>query len=159
MKIFFIINVPSNIPWSLKMFPVMYVTIFPRKTMKIHVFSYQSATVGLPIVNQPYHAHDRALHCDARRPVNFKVMVLCGYWLPEALLEICHRHGDSLASCSFPGYNSWSNGLQLGLEPPSNINFMLGFMTCSPEPDHVLQNHAKPPSKTHKNPHKILIDK
>ena len=30
----FIRNVPNNIPWSLKMFPVMCVTIFPRKTVK-----------------------------------------------------------------------------------------------------------------------------
>ena len=35
----------------------------PEKTSKISMFSYQSATVGLSIVNQPYHAHDRALHC------------------------------------------------------------------------------------------------
>ena len=34
MKIFFIRNVPNNIPWSLKVFPMMPVTIFPRKTMK-----------------------------------------------------------------------------------------------------------------------------
>ena len=27
-------NVPNNIPWSLKMLPVMHATIFPRKTMK-----------------------------------------------------------------------------------------------------------------------------
>ena len=38
MKIFFIRNVPNNIPWSLKMFPVMSVTIFPRKTVKKHDF-------------------------------------------------------------------------------------------------------------------------
>ncbi len=34
MKIFFIRNVPNNIPWSLKMLPVMPATIFPRKTIK-----------------------------------------------------------------------------------------------------------------------------
>ena len=34
MKIFFIRNVPNNIPWPLKVLPVMPVTIFPRKTMK-----------------------------------------------------------------------------------------------------------------------------
>ena len=33
------------------------------KPLKNQVFSHQSATVGLSIVNQPYHAHDRALHC------------------------------------------------------------------------------------------------
>ena len=38
MKIFFIRNVPNKIPWSLKVFPVMHVTIFPRKTMKISCF-------------------------------------------------------------------------------------------------------------------------
>ena len=38
MKIFFIRNVPSNIPWSLKVFPVMPVMIFPRKTMKNSCF-------------------------------------------------------------------------------------------------------------------------
>ena len=38
MKIFFIRNVPNNIPWSLKVFPVMPVTIFPRKTMKKSCF-------------------------------------------------------------------------------------------------------------------------
>ena len=35
MKIFFIRNVPNNIPWSLKVFSAMPVTIFPRKTMNI----------------------------------------------------------------------------------------------------------------------------
>ena len=33
MKIFFIRNVPNNIPLSLKVFPVMPLAIFPRKTM------------------------------------------------------------------------------------------------------------------------------
>ena len=65
------------------------------------MFSYQSATVGLSIVNQSYHAHDRALHWGARRPVDFKVMVLCGYWLPEALLEICACRGYLLACAMF----------------------------------------------------------
>ena len=37
-KIFFIRNVPNNIPWSLKVFPVMPVTIFPRKTAKNQCF-------------------------------------------------------------------------------------------------------------------------
>ena len=36
------------------------------KPSTFHVFSLQSATVGLSIVNQPYHAHDRALHFGAR---------------------------------------------------------------------------------------------
>ena len=49
------------------------------KPQKFHAFSHRSATVGLSIVNQSYHAHGRALHCAARRLVNFKVMVLCGY--------------------------------------------------------------------------------
>ena len=34
MKIFFIRNVKNNIPWPLKVLPVMPVTIFPRKIMK-----------------------------------------------------------------------------------------------------------------------------
>ena len=34
MKIFFIRNVENNIPWPLKVLPVMPVTIFPRKIMK-----------------------------------------------------------------------------------------------------------------------------
>ena len=38
MKIFFIRNVPNNIPYSLKVFPVTPATIFPRKTMKISCF-------------------------------------------------------------------------------------------------------------------------
>ena len=38
MKIFFIRNVPSNIPWSLKVFPVMPVTLVPRKNIKISCF-------------------------------------------------------------------------------------------------------------------------
>ena len=37
-----------------------------EKPQKIRHFSYQSATVGLPIVNQSYHAHGRALHCGAQ---------------------------------------------------------------------------------------------
>ena len=78
MKIFFIRNVPNEIPWSLKVFPVMPVTILPRKTMKIYAFSYQAAAVGLSLENWSYHAHDRTLHYCALRPVNFKVMVLYG---------------------------------------------------------------------------------
>ena len=38
MKIFSIRNAPNNIPWSLKVFPVMSVTIFPRKTIKNSCF-------------------------------------------------------------------------------------------------------------------------
>ena len=38
MKIFFVRNVPNNIPWLLKVFPMMPVTIFPRKTMKNSCF-------------------------------------------------------------------------------------------------------------------------
>ena len=38
MKIFFIRNVPNNIPWSLKVFSGMPVTIFPRKPMKKSFF-------------------------------------------------------------------------------------------------------------------------
>ena len=38
MKIFFVRNVPDNIPWPLKVFPVMPVVIFPRKIMKISCF-------------------------------------------------------------------------------------------------------------------------
>ena len=34
MKIFFIRNAPNTIPLSLKVFPVMTVMVFPRKTMK-----------------------------------------------------------------------------------------------------------------------------
>ena len=49
-----------------------------KKPSKIRCFYYQSATVGLHIVNQSYDAHGRALYCGARRLVNFKVMVLCG---------------------------------------------------------------------------------
>ena len=36
-----------------------------EKPPKIRRFSYQSATVGLPIVNQSYHADGRALHYGA----------------------------------------------------------------------------------------------
>ena len=50
MKIFFIRNVPNNIPWSLKVFPVMSVTMFPRKPIKNHVFTCLMITVGIPIV-------------------------------------------------------------------------------------------------------------
>ena len=87
MKIFFIRNAPNTIPLSLKVFLVMTVMVFPRKTMNFHAFSHLTATVGLPIVNQSYHAHGRALLCGAGRPVNFQVMVLCGYWELEAVLR------------------------------------------------------------------------
>ena len=60
-------------------FPVMAVTIFPRKTMKNHAFSYQSATVGLFIVNQPYHAHARALHCVTRLVTALRRLYLCEF--------------------------------------------------------------------------------
>ena len=65
---------------------------------KIRRFSYQSATVGLPIVNQSYHAHGRALYCGVRRLVNFKVMVLCGYWELEAVLQMGERRRYALSS-------------------------------------------------------------
>ena len=38
MKIFFIRNVPNNIPWPLKVFSVMPVMMFPLKTIKISCF-------------------------------------------------------------------------------------------------------------------------
>ena len=50
MKIFFMRNVPNNIPWSLKVFPVMFQTVFPPKTIKISCFSCLLTTVGIPIV-------------------------------------------------------------------------------------------------------------
>ena len=48
----------------------------PENPPKFRRFSHQSATVGFSIVNHACRAHDRTLHCGARRPVNFKVMVL-----------------------------------------------------------------------------------
>ena len=65
----------------------------PEKPPKFRCFSHQAATVGLSIVNQSYHAHDRALHCGARRPVKLKQTVLQGYWELEALLQdsACRR--------------------------------------------------------------------
>ena len=87
MKIFFIRNVLNNIPWSLKVFPVMPVTIFPRKTMKIHAFSYQSAAVGLSIVNQSYHAHDRTLHYGAGRAAVLSRLVLEGFCELEGAVQ------------------------------------------------------------------------
>ena len=38
-----------------------------EKPPKIRRFSYQSATVGLPIVNQSYHADGRALWVTKKR--------------------------------------------------------------------------------------------
>ena len=49
--------------------------ISSKKHDFFHAFSYLTGTVGLPIVNHPYHVHDRTLHCGARRPVNFEVTV------------------------------------------------------------------------------------
>ena len=46
MKIFFIRNVPNKIPWALKVFPVMPMMIFPRKTMKISCFFLQVCHCG-----------------------------------------------------------------------------------------------------------------
>ena len=38
MKIFFMTNAPNNIPWPPKVSPVMFETIFPRKTMNFSCF-------------------------------------------------------------------------------------------------------------------------
>ena len=54
---------------------------------KTRYFSHQSATVGLPIGNHANRSHGRTLHCNDRRPFNFQVMVLCGYWELEAVLR------------------------------------------------------------------------
>ena len=51
MKVFFMRNVPNNIPWSLGVFAVTFEKIFPRKTMNFHAFSCYLATVGISIVN------------------------------------------------------------------------------------------------------------
>ena len=51
MKIFFMRNVPNNIPWSLKVCPVTSETLFPRKTMNFSCFSCFLTTVGISIVN------------------------------------------------------------------------------------------------------------
>ena len=50
-----------------------------KKPSKFHVFSHQSATVGLSIVNQAYHAHDRALHCGTRRAAALRRLYLCEF--------------------------------------------------------------------------------
>ena len=50
------------------------------------MFSYQSATVGLStgLVNQPYYAHDRALHCGARQLVKSRFTDLKKYNLQNS---------------------------------------------------------------------------
>ena len=47
---------------------------------KIRRFSYQLATVGLPIVNEAYHAHDQALHFGAPDAADFDWTVLQGFY-------------------------------------------------------------------------------
>ena len=63
-----------------------------KKPSKFHVFSHQSATVGLSIVNQPYHAHDRALHCGTRLVAVLPRIYLCEFLELEAQLRICCCH-------------------------------------------------------------------
>ena len=63
MKIFFIRNVPNNIPWSLKMFPVMYVTIFPRKPMKNSCF--------FMYVDYCRASHSKCMHCSSFAPTQW----------------------------------------------------------------------------------------
>ena len=63
MKIFFIRNVPNNIPWSLKMFPVMYVTIFPRKTMKNSCF--------FMYVDYCRASYSKCMHCSSFAPTQW----------------------------------------------------------------------------------------
>ena len=63
MKIFFIRNVPNNIPWSLKMFPVMPATIFPRKTMKNSRFFLY--------VDYCRASHSKCMHCGSFAPTQW----------------------------------------------------------------------------------------
>ena len=77
MKIFFIRNVPNNIPWSLKMFPVMYVTIFPRKTMKKSCFFMYADYCRA--------SHSKCMHCSSIAPTQWD------HFLGEAAPETCSQ--------------------------------------------------------------------
>ena len=63
MKIFFIRNVPNNLPWSLEMFPVMPVTIFPRKTMKKSCFFMYADYCRA--------SHSNCMHCSSFAPTQW----------------------------------------------------------------------------------------
>ena len=100
MKIFFIRNVPNNIPRSLNVFSVTPVTMFPLKNHQNFMLFLTSLPLWDSLVNQPYHAHNRALHCGARQLANCIVMVLCAYWEPIAPSQ--HRSIVNRPYSSFP---------------------------------------------------------
>ena len=92
MKIFFIRNAPNTIPLSLKVFRWWLWWYFLEKQWIFHAFSHLTATVGFPIVNQPYHARGRALHCGTRLVAVLQRLYLCEFLELEAQLRICCWH-------------------------------------------------------------------
>ena len=78
-----------------------------EKPLKNRRFSYQSVTVGLPIVNQSYYADGRALHYGARHVAVLSRLYLEGFWELEGAVEY-----EQCCPCILQAYLSAWNGFQ-----------------------------------------------
>ena len=91
-----------------------------EKPPKNRRFSYRSATVGLPIVNQSYRAHGRALHCGAQAarqlPSDGSLRLLgvgsCAsrFMIPYPNTTISEK--KQLPRCIWRGYSSLFSGVK-----------------------------------------------
>ena len=78
-----------------------------EKPPKIRRFSYQSATVGLPIVNQSCHVDDWSLQCGTRLVAVLSRLYLEGFWELEGAVET-----EQCCPCILQAYQSAWNGFQ-----------------------------------------------
>jgi hypothetical protein len=73
-----------------------------KKPLSFRCFSHQSGTVGLPIVNESYHAHDRALRFGSRCAAVLRRLYLCEFLELELELRDSECRGCLLPSCVIP---------------------------------------------------------
>ena len=108
-----------------------------EKPPKIRRFSYQSATVGLPIVNRSYYADGRALHYGAGHVAVRSRRYLEGFWELEGAVEYAQ-----CCPCILQAYQSAWNGFQYAprFSAPRKcwkLSFFKESGTHLPEPHHM----------------------
>ena len=108
-----------------------------RKPLKFRCFSHQSGTVGLPIVNEAYHAHDRALHFGTRCAAVLRQLYLCEFLELELHIRDSTCRRCLLTACAI----SAMRRQRARSNPPRPREIfesdMLQPVTCLREPDHI----------------------
>ena len=108
-----------------------------RKPLNFRCFSHQSGTVGLPIVNESYHAHDRALHFGTRCAAVLRQLYLCEFLELELHIRDSTCRRCLLTPCAI----SAMRRQRARSNPPRPREIfesdMLQPVTCLREPDHM----------------------